>query len=139
MTPQYTQAIGYVPAGRSAARIYDRPNRFRGPIDRPIDRGIRAARSGRHIDRMGRAVMPHLFRGSVTRSGYSGLGASELNVMSSFWALAAIASSGASAYHGYKRNNSIGWAIAWGLLGGIAPVITPAVAVAQGFGERRRG
>jgi hypothetical protein len=41
----------------------------------------------------------------------------------------------AGAYHGYKRNNSIGWAIAWGLLGGIAPVITLPVSLAQGFGK----
>jgi hypothetical protein len=51
------------------------------------------------------------------------------------WAALSIASTGASAYHGYKRNDSVGWAIVWGLLGGLFPVITPAVALAQGFGE----
>lgn len=54
-----------------------------------------------------------------------------------FWGLAATASAGASAYHGYKRNNSVGWAIVWGLLGGMFPVITPAVALAQGFGKAK--
>jgi hypothetical protein len=41
-----------------------------------------------------------------------------------------------SGYHGYKRNNSIGWGIAWFALGGIFPVITPTIAFAQGFGKR---
>lgn len=49
-----------------------------------------------------------------------------------------VASTGASAYHGYKRNNSVGWAIVWGLLGGLFPVITPAVAIWQGFGEPKQ-
>lgn len=55
-----------------------------------------------------------------------------------FWGLLATAAAGASAYHGYKRNDSLGWAIVWGLLGGIAPVITVPVALAQGFGHRKR-
>lgn len=55
-----------------------------------------------------------------------------------FWSLLATAAAGASAYHGYKRNDSLGWAIVWGLLGGIAPIITVPVALAQGFGTRKR-
>jgi len=47
-----------------------------------------------------------------------------------------VAAAGASAYHGYKRNNSIGWAIWWGLMGGLFPIITVPVALAQGFGKR---
>ena len=43
---------------------------------------------------------------------------------------------GLSAYHGYKRNRSVGWAAWWGLMGLIFPVVTPAVAIAQGFGKR---
>lgn len=49
-----------------------------------------------------------------------------------------VASVGISAYHGYKRNNSTGWAIWWGLMGGLFPVITPAIAIAQGLGKRAR-
>lgn len=49
------------------------------------------------------------------------------------------ASVAASAYHGYKRNNSTGWAIWWGFMGLIFPIITPAIAIAQGFGKRARG
>ena len=44
----------------------------------------------------------------------------------------------AGAYHGYKRNNSIGWAIVWSFMGGILPVITIGVAAAQGFGKRAK-
>lgn len=45
---------------------------------------------------------------------------------------------GASAYHGYKRNNSIGWALWWGFMGALAPIVVVPIAVAQGFGEREK-
>lgn len=51
------------------------------------------------------------------------------------WSALSTASMAASAYHGYKRNNSIGWAIGWGALGALFPIITPAIALAQGFGK----
>jgi len=39
-------------------------------------------------------------------------------------------------YHGYKRNRSnTGWALGWGLLGGMFPLITNGVALAQGFAK----
>jgi len=41
------------------------------------------------------------------------------------------------AYHGYRRNHSIGWAIVWALLGGAFPIIGWPVALAQGFGTPR--
>lgn len=44
-------------------------------------------------------------------------------------------SAGASAYHGYKRNKSVGWALVWGLFGGSFPIVVPAIALAQGFGK----
>ncbi len=42
----------------------------------------------------------------------------------------------AGAYHGYKRNESVGWAIGWALLGSMFPYITIPVSLAQGFGKR---
>lgn len=51
------------------------------------------------------------------------------------YATIATASMAASVYHGYKRNNSIGWALVWGLMGGLFPVVTPVIAMAQGFGK----
>lgn len=53
------------------------------------------------------------------------------------WALT-LGGTAAGAYHGYKRNNSLGWAIGWALLGGLFPVITVSVAAAQGFGKREK-
>jgi len=41
-------------------------------------------------------------------------------------------------YHGFKRNNSVGWAIGWGILGSIAPSITAGIAVGQGFARRAK-
>lgn len=47
-----------------------------------------------------------------------------------------VAGTASGAYHGYKRNRgSVGWAIGWGLLGGIFPFITIPVSLAQGFGK----
>lgn len=54
------------------------------------------------------------------------------------WGLVDMAAIAASAYHGYKRNNSTGWAIWWGLMGGLFPIITVPVAFAQGFGKRSK-
>lgn len=49
---------------------------------------------------------------------------------------AAVVGTGLGAYHGYKRNSSVGWAIVWGLLGGAFPIIAIPVAFAQGFAKR---
>jgi hypothetical protein len=43
----------------------------------------------------------------------------------------------ALAYHGYKRNDSVGWALVWGLFGSMVWPITVPVAVAQGFGKKK--
>ena len=55
------------------------------------------------------------------------------------WAALSTASMGVSAYHGYRRTQSIGWALGWAALGAMFPIITPTIAVAQGFGKRKRG
>lgn len=54
------------------------------------------------------------------------------------WA-AALSTAGAAigAYHGYKRNDSIGWAVGWSILGGLAPVIVIPIAFAQGISKRK--
>ena len=54
-----------------------------------------------------------------------------------FWSLLAAAGTAASAYHGWKRNESIGWAIVWGAAGALAPIITVPVAIAQGFSKKK--
>lgn len=52
------------------------------------------------------------------------------------YAVLGLAGTALGAYHGYRRNRgSIGWAIGWGLLGGMFPVITVPVAFAQGYGK----
>ena len=55
-----------------------------------------------------------------------------------FWGIASTVSMAASAYHGYKRNDSIGWALWWGAMGALFPIITPTIALAQGFGKPKR-
>lgn len=54
-----------------------------------------------------------------------------------FWGVLTFASAAASGYHGYKRNGTIGGAVLWFFLGTLFPVITPAIAVAQGFNKKK--
>lgn len=44
-----------------------------------------------------------------------------------------------AAYHGYRRNQSVMWALGWVVAARIAPVVTSGIAVAQGFGKRKEG
>ncbi len=53
------------------------------------------------------------------------------------YALASVAGTAVGAYHGYKRNESVGWALGWAFLGGLFPVVVIPVAFAQGIGERK--
>ncbi len=48
-----------------------------------------------------------------------------------------LASAAISAYHGYRRDRKPMSAIGWGFMGALFPVITPVVAVAQGYGKRK--
>lgn len=49
----------------------------------------------------------------------------------------AILSAMVSGFHGYRRNRSVGWGLYWFVAGGIFPVVTPVIAVAQGFAKRK--
>lgn len=43
-----------------------------------------------------------------------------------------------AAYHGYKRNQSIAWALWWAFAASLLPVVVPAIAIAQGYGQPSR-
>jgi len=60
-------------------------------------------------------------------------------LVAGLWGVLSTASMAASAYHGYKRNESVGWALVWGLFGAMFPIITPAIALAEGFGKPKHG
>ncbi len=55
--------------------------------------------------------------------------------LSALYMVGATVSGPACAYHGYKRNKSIPWALWWGFAGSVFFPITPVIAVAQGFGK----
>lgn len=42
------------------------------------------------------------------------------------------------AYHGYKRNDSAGWAVAWFFFGSWLPLLSIPISLAQGFGKRAK-
>lgn len=68
----------------------------------------------------------------------NGLGDSDGTVQT-LYTVASAAGVAMGAYHGYKRNDSVGWAVAWALLGGVFPFVTIPVSLAQGFGEPEKG
>lgn len=85
-----------------------------------------------------------------TLEGHRGLGATkfpkmlgditsgdpERQAVGVLFGLLSIASMAASAYHGAKRNcGSVGWGAVWGIAGAVFPVVTPAVAIGQGFAK----
>lgn len=43
----------------------------------------------------------------------------------------------AGTYHGYKRNNSAGWALGWGLFSSVLPIIALPIMLAQGFAQKK--
>lgn len=96
------------------------------PIEygRPSPYGYRSAPAGRHQ--------------SGTMPGRA-MGAMNVSPGATAWAAVSTASMAVSAFHGYKRNESVGWALWWGFAGALFPVITPVIAVAQGYGDRKRG
>lgn len=53
------------------------------------------------------------------------------------WSAVSVAAAGASAYHGYKRTGSVGWAFGWFLFGGALPIFAVPVALAQGYGKKK--
>lgn len=85
--------------------------------------------------------------GSLGRMGLGGLlglkavgdayeeGRIPLGVWISYSIISSVASV-AGAYHGYKRNNSVGWAVAWFFLSGMFPLIAMPVAFAQGYAKK---
>lgn len=69
----------------------------------------------------------------MTTSGSSSLAIGRTGTV---WGLAGTAAAVALAYHGYRRNHgSIGWALAWAVVGGVSWPIALGIAWAQGFGR----
>jgi hypothetical protein len=60
-----------------------------------------------------------------------------VSAVKAIYPVASLAGLAACTYHGYKRNQSWGWALGWGLLGSAFPFIGVPVALAQGFGKRK--
>lgn len=50
--------------------------------------------------------------------------------------LVGLAFAGIAGYHGYKRNDSALWGLAWAVGGFVCPVVTLPFAFSQGFGKK---
>lgn len=69
-----------------------------------------------------------------TGSRYGTLHGLPGGVSMALW-VAGLASVPVLAYHGYKRNRSVGWALVWGIFGSWVWPITVPVAFAQGYAK----
>lgn len=93
--------------------------------------------AGGRRDSAARALIAKGVSSSVVSNALSWLDSSKSWSPNTFWGVMSLVSGAASAYHGYKRNNSVGWAVGWFFLGSILPIFTPVIALAQGFGKRK--
>ena len=78
----------------------------------------------------------------LTFMGPKSLGAdTKTSVLGPIYSLGSLATSILGAYHGYKRNNSVGWAFGWFLFGGIFwPFALPLMfAKKPGFAKSKTG
>ena len=72
------------------------------------------------------------------RTGANDAGPLGISSLPSWYQTLSIAGAAIGAYHGYKRNDSVGWAVGWALLGSAFPIVVIPVAFAQGIGDRAR-
>jgi len=52
------------------------------------------------------------------------------------WIIFALLGSAVSGYHGWKRNGTVTMAVGWAAAGVVSPLLTTAVAFAQGFAKK---
>lgn len=71
---------------------------------------------------------------STVLAAQASIGADDRNQWKNYLTIAAAAGAG---FHGYRRNNSLGWALVWFTFGSLFPIITTVVAAAQGYGVRK--
>ena len=79
-----------------------------------------------------RHASPHLGprTGHITRRDFD-----TTDTLYALYGAASLAGTALGAYHGYRRNDSVGWGVVWALLGGAFPLVTIPVAIAQGLGQ----
>jgi hypothetical protein len=54
------------------------------------------------------------------------------------WGYAGLVAAPLLTYHGFKRTDSVGWAVAWSTFGAFFPFFAVPIALAQGFGEPKK-
>lgn len=92
---------------------------------------------GSSRDEVARRLIARGVSSSAVSGALTWLDASSKINTSKIWGALSVVSGAASAYHGYRRNQSIGWGVWWFIMGSVFPVITPAIGLAQGFGKRK--
>jgi hypothetical protein len=111
----------------------------RGPLE-PLNKDQMAAWQG--VQPIGHTAYHHIGDDGalqpIGHTAYHHIGGFGDN---NLWEIVRLAGMGLAAYHGYRRNNSIGWAVGWAVLAALSPptssIVVVAVAYSQGFGKRR--
>lgn len=62
----------------------------------------------------------------------------EPSPLATFGKVLSLVGAAGGAYHGYKRNDSIGWAFGWSIFGGMLPIFAIPVYLAQGFAKPKK-
>jgi hypothetical protein len=105
----------------------------RGPLE-PLNKDQMAAWQG--VQPIGHTAYHHI--GGLGHTAYHHIGD---NGGGNLWEIVRLAGMGLAAYHGFRRNSSVGWAVGWAILAGLSPptssIVVVAVAFSQGFGKRR--
>ena len=83
-------------------------------------------------------VGPYMSGMAGLGDGGDGMGLGEMSTAEIIFGILSTASAAVSGYHGYKRNDSLGWGIAWFVLGGLFPVLTPTIAFDEGYAKPKR-
>lgn len=71
-------------------------------------------------------------------AGTGSLDATSSSPLKTVYGIGSLVAVPALTYHGYKRNNSVGWAPGWAAISAFFWPIAGAVALAQGFGKPKR-
>lgn len=93
--------------------------------------------SGADREAVGRGLVAAGVPASTVGASLRWLDTSSKITPSVVWGVLGLASGALGAYHGYRRNDSIGWSVVWFGAGMIFPIFTPVLALAQGFGKRK--
>lgn len=111
--------------------------RYPEPSSSEIADFLKAFAAGSDRDLAAQALIARGAKPGAVSSALTFLDSSGKLTKSAIYGVLTLLSAGASAFHGYRRNKSVGWGAWWGIMGGMFPVVTPAIGLAQGWAKEK--